>query len=166
MMPGYVLNGGIKIHAVSYAPYLRRSSERLCVCVGSLLMMPQTHSSAAAPPEEQAYSHAVEANGFLFTAGQVPMTSDGELVEGTVTEKTHQIMENLAGILDEADLDFADVVKTTAYFTDIDDFETLDQAYEEYFDDGYPARDVIEVEALPGGASIELVMVCAIDTDD
>lgn len=124
--------------------------------------MVRTHSSTEAPPEEQAYSHAVEANGFVFTAGQVPMTPDGELVDGSVAEQTEQIMDNLAAILDEAGLGFEDVVKTTAYFTDIDDFEPLDGVYEEYFEGGYPARDVIEVEALPGGASIELVMVAAL----
>lgn len=94
------------------------------------------------------------------------MTTDGELIDGSVSKKTQQIMRNLEAILDEADLGFGDVVKTTAYFTDIDDFAELDQVYKEYFDDGYPARDVVEVEALPGGASIELVMVCALDTSD
>lgn len=127
--------------------------------------MPKTHSSPDAPPEEQAYSHAVEANGFLFTAGQVPMTPAGDLVDGSVTEKTHQIMQNLAAILAEADLEFADVVKTTAYFTDVDDFAEMDGAYAEYFDGDYPARDVIEVEALPAGASIELVVVAALPDD-
>lgn len=125
--------------------------------------MTRVHSSPDAPPERQAYSHAVESNGFLFTAGQVPMTGDGELVDGTVTERTNQIMENLTAILAEADLGFADVVKTTAYFTDIDDFSEMDEAYAEYFTGGYPARDVIEVEALPGNATIELVMVATMD---
>jgi 2-iminobutanoate/2-iminopropanoate deaminase len=122
-------------------------------------VMVRAHSSPDAPPEEQAYSHGVEANGFLFTAGQVPMTPSGDLVEGSVTAKTHQIMENLDAILGEADLAFEDVVKTTAYFTDIEDFEEMDDAYAEYFDGEYPARDVIEVEALPAGATVELVMV-------
>ncbi len=125
--------------------------------------MPLTHSTPEAPPEEQAYSHATEANGFLFTAGQIPMTPEGELIEGTVEEKTHRIMENLAAILAEAGLGFDDVVKTTAYFTDVDDFPEMDEAYAEYFEDGYPARDVIEVEALPADASLELVMVAALE---
>lgn len=125
--------------------------------------MPESYSSADAPAEQQAYSHAVEANGFLFTAGQVPMSPDGELVDGTVAEKTHQIMANLESILAAGNAGFEDVVKTTAYFTDIDDFEPMDEVYAEYFDDGYPARDVIQVEALPAGASIELVMVAAPD---
>lgn len=126
--------------------------------------MPVAHSASDAPPEQQAYSHAVEANGFVFTAGQIPMTADGELVDGTVAEKTHQIMQNLAAILAEAGATFDDVVKTTAYFTDVDDFPEMDDAYADYFDTGYPARDVIEVEALPADASIELVMVAAPDS--
>jgi reactive intermediate/imine deaminase len=126
-------------------------------------VMVRAYSSPDAPPEEQAYSHGMAANGFLFTAGQVPMTPSGDLVEGPVAAKTHQIMENLEAILGEADLSFADVVKTTAYFTDVGDFEEMDAAYAEYFDGAYPARDVIEVEALPAGATIELVMVGALD---
>jgi 2-iminobutanoate/2-iminopropanoate deaminase len=125
--------------------------------------MPFAHSASDAPPEQQAYSHAVEANGFVFTAGQVPMTADGDLVDGTVAEKTHQIMENLEAILAEAGATFDDVVKTTAYFTDVDDFPEMDDAYAEYFETDYPARDVVEVEALPADASIELVMVAALD---
>jgi 2-iminobutanoate/2-iminopropanoate deaminase len=126
--------------------------------------MPSAHSASDAPAERQAYSHAVEANGFVFTAGQIPMTADGELVDGTVAEKTHQIMENLDAILAEAGATFDDVVKTTAYFTDVDDFPEMDDAYADYFDTDYPARDVIEVEALPADASIELVMVAALDS--
>lgn len=121
--------------------------------------MSRFHSSPTAPPEEQAYSHGVEANGFLFTAGQIPMTPDGDPVEGTVAEKTHRIMRNLEAILAEAGCGFDDVVKTTAYFTDVGDFPEMDEAYAEYFEEGYPARDVIEVEALPADAAIELVMV-------
>ena len=125
--------------------------------------MPRPHTSPDAPPEEQAYSHAVEANGFVFTAGQVPMTPDGDLVEGTVAEKTHQIMRNLESILAEAGVGFGDVVKATAYFTDVDDFAEMDEAYGTYFGDHYPARDVVEVQALPAGASIEVVLVAALD---
>ncbi|MFB6196373.1 MAG: Rid family detoxifying hydrolase [Haloplanus sp.] len=126
--------------------------------------MRQSYSSPSAPAEQEAYSHAVAANGFVFTAGQVPMTPDGTLVDGSVTEKTHQIMRNLASILEEADAGFDDVVRTTAYFTNIDDFQEMDEAYAEYFDSHLPARDVIQVEALPGGASIELVMVAVRDS--
>jgi 2-iminobutanoate/2-iminopropanoate deaminase len=123
--------------------------------------VPQFHSAPAAPPEEQAYSHAVEANGFLFTAGQIPMTPSGNLLEGSVAEKTRRIMANLETILAETDRGFEDVVKTTAYFTDIEDFPEMDETYATYFEGAYPARDVVEVDALPAGASIELVMTAA-----
>jgi reactive intermediate/imine deaminase len=126
--------------------------------------MRQAYSSPDAPTEQEAYTHAVEAQGFVFTAGQVPMTSDGTLVDGTVAEKTHQIMSNLEAILAEAGTGFEDVVRTTAYFTDIDDFGEMDDAYAEYFDSTPPARDVIQVEALPGGAEIELVMVASLES--
>jgi reactive intermediate/imine deaminase len=125
--------------------------------------MRQSYSSPDAPAEQEAYSHASEANGFVFTAGQVPMRPDGSLVEGDVTEKTHQIMRNLESILAETGTGFEDVVRVTAYFTDIDDFHEMDAAYAEYFDDNPPARDVIEVRDLPAGAEIELVMTAALD---
>ncbi|WP_152042247.1 Rid family detoxifying hydrolase [Salinigranum salinum] len=121
--------------------------------------MQRAVSSDAAPPEEEAYSHAVEANGFVFTAGQVHVTPDGELVEGSVAARTHQIMENLESILTAAGTGFENVVKTTAYFTDVDEFAAMDEAYAEYFEGPPPARDVVEVRALPAGATIELVMV-------
>jgi 2-iminobutanoate/2-iminopropanoate deaminase len=124
--------------------------------------MRQSYSSPDAPAEQEAYSHASEANGFVFTAGQVPMRQDGSLVAGDVTEKTHQIMQNLGAILTEAGTGFENVVRVTAYFTDIDDFHEMDRAYAEYFDDDPPARDVIEVEDLPAGAEIELVMTAAL----
>jgi 2-iminobutanoate/2-iminopropanoate deaminase len=89
------------------------------------------------------------------------MTPGGELLEGSVPEKTRRIMDNLEAILAKADRGFDDVVKTTAYFTDVDDFPAMDEAYAEYFEGEYPARDVIEVEALPASATIELVMTAA-----
>lgn len=121
--------------------------------------MKRAVSSDGAPPEEQAYSHAVEANGFVFTAGQIPVTPDGEVVDGSIAEQTHQIMRNLEHILEDAGTGFENVVKTTAYFTDVDDFAEMDEAYAEYFEGPPPARDVVEVRALPEDATMELVMV-------
>jgi 2-iminobutanoate/2-iminopropanoate deaminase len=126
--------------------------------------MPRTVSTDGAPPEEQAYSHSTVANGFVFTAGQIPVTPDGDPVEGSVADKTHQIMSNLESILAEAGTGFENVVRTTAYFTDVDDFAEMDEAYREYFADGaYPARDVVEVAALPDGAEMELVMTAVLE---
>jgi len=125
--------------------------------------MHQSYSAPNAPPEEQAYSHAVKSQGFVFTAGQVPITPDGEMLEGSVTEQTHQVMQNLETILAEAGADFDDVVRATAYFTDIDDFPEMDEAYAEYFDGTPPARDVVEVSGLPEGAPLEVVMTASLE---
>ncbi|WP_276259066.1 Rid family detoxifying hydrolase [Haloglomus litoreum] len=116
-------------------------------------------STSGAPPEEQAYSHATVANGFVFTAGQIPVTPDGTPVEGSVAEQTRQVMENLGAILAEAGTGFEHVVRTTAYFRDVDDFPAMDEVYAEYFEGPPPARDVVEVRDLPEGAALELVMV-------
>lgn len=119
----------------------------------------QTLSTSGAPPEEQAYSHATVANGFVFTAGQIAVTPDGEKVEGSIHEQTRQCLQNLEQILEAADSGLEHVVRTTAYFTDLDDFPEMDEAYAQFFDsDEFPARDVIEVSNLPEGADLELVM--------
>ena len=72
-------------------------------------------NSSEAPAAVGPYSHAVLANGFLFVSGQVPLLADGNLLEGTIEEETHQVMKNLKTILQEASLDFQDVVKCSIF---------------------------------------------------
>ena len=113
-----------------------------------------------APAAIGPYSQAVEAGGFLFSAGQIgliPGTPDfaGEDVETQAT----QVFQNLAAILDEAGLTFGDVAKATVYLVDMDEFPLVNAIYESYFDEPYPARSTVAAAGLPKGARVEIDVV-------
>lgn len=103
-------------------------------------------------------SQAVISNGFIFLSGFIHSRSDGSLVEGTVEEKTTQIMKNLEAVLKAAGVDFNHVVKATVFVTDISDLPKVNEVYKTYFSEPFPAREGICVKALPKGASIEISM--------
>jgi reactive intermediate/imine deaminase len=113
-----------------------------------------------APAAIGPYSQAVEAGGFLFSAGQiglVPGTPDfaGEDVETQAT----QVFQNLAAILAEAGLTFGDVVKATVYLVDMGEFPLVNTIYEKYFAEPYPARSTVAAAGLPKGARVEIDVV-------
>ncbi len=99
-----------------------------------------------------------EKNGLIFTSGQIHM-KDGVILEGTVSELTHQVMRNLEEVLSSAQTSFGNVLKTTIYVTDMSIYGEVNEVYASYFDDKYPAREVIGVKELPLGAKIEISMV-------
>ena len=102
-----------------------------------------------------------EANGFVYTSGQVHLTSEGKLLEGTIEEKVHQVMKNLEGILKEAGTSFDKVLKTTIYVTDMVNYGKVNEIYATYFSKPYPAREVVCVKELPLGAEVEISMVAS-----
>jgi reactive intermediate/imine deaminase len=104
----------------------------------------ERHTVDGAPPPAGPYSHAVSANGFLFTAGFTPMNAAGELVGDTIEAQTRQVMHNIATVLASAGLDFGDVVKTTVHLAEPSrDFAGFNATYAEYFTDGYPVRTTV-----------------------
>ena len=105
------------------------------------------------------FSPSVTKGNFVFTSGQVYLTPEGKLLEGTIKEQTHQVMKNLKGVLEKAGVTFADVVKTTIYVTDMSLYSDLNEVYGSYFSDPYPARETVCVKKLPLGAKIEISMV-------
>lgn len=114
-------------------------------------------STAEAPEAIGAYSQATTAGELLFTAGQIPLTPDGEmLAEESVAVQTRQCLENVKGILESEGLSTQHVLKTTIYLDDIGDFEEMNEAYGEYFADNPPARSAFEIGALPKGAAVEI----------
>lgn len=116
-----------------------------------------TVSSPAAPQNDSPYSQAVVSDDFVFVSGQGPTDPETmEFVEGDIGAKTERTMRNVAGILDAADADLDDVVKTRVYLTDMDDYDAVNEAYAEFFDDEPPARVCIEAARLPGDISIEI----------
>jgi 2-iminobutanoate/2-iminopropanoate deaminase len=122
-------------------------------------LVPDTpHAPAPIGP----YSVATEANGFVFISGQIPIDpATGAPVEGPVSMQTRRIMDNLAAILGDLGLGFADVVKTTIFLADMQDFPAVNQVYGEYFSDAPPARATVEVGGLPGGFDVEIEAIVA-----
>ncbi len=105
------------------------------------------------------YSQAVVNGNFVYTSGQIHLTPDGKLLNGTIEELTHQVMTNLKNVLDKAGVSFKEVVKTTIYVTDMGVYAKINEVYKTYMTDPYPAREVVCVKALPLGASVEISMV-------
>ena len=105
------------------------------------------------------FSPAVVKDKFVFTSGQVPLTPEGKLLEGTIQEQTHQVMKNLKTVLKKAGVSFEDVVKTTIYITDMSLYGEINEVYGSYFSKNFPAREAIGVKALPLGAKLEISMV-------
>jgi len=113
-----------------------------------------------APAAIGPYAQAVESGGFLFTAGQIGLDPDtGEFVAGDVEAQAGQVLRNLAAILEAAGLSFRDVVKTTVYLVDMDEFPLVNAIYESYFSRPYPARSTVAAAGLPKGARVEIDLV-------
>jgi 2-iminobutanoate/2-iminopropanoate deaminase len=113
--------------------------------------------SAEAPAAIGPYSQGVRAGDYCFFSGQIPLDpATGELVEGGIAAQTEQVMANLAAVLATANLTFGQVVKTTIYLTDLQDFAVVNGIYGRFFGGVYPARATIQVAALPKGAQVEI----------
>jgi len=113
--------------------------------------------TALAPAAVGPYSQAVSANGFVFCSGQVALDpGTGELVGGSIADETRQALKNLSTVLDAAGSSLTNVVKVTAYLTDMGDFAEFNDAYEEFFGGEPPARATVGVVALPKGARVEV----------
>ena len=125
--------------------------------------MKQVISTNQAPGAIGPYSQAIKANGFVFVSGQLPVVpATGQFAEGGVAGQTRQSLANVKAILAEAGCALADVVKTTVFIKDMNDFGTVNTAYAEYFTHDCPARACIEVARLPKDAlvEVEVIAVC------
>ena len=116
-------------------------------------------TSIKAPKAIGPYSQGIMNGNFVFTSGQIYLTVDGKLLEGTIEEQTHQVMKNLQVILEAAGVGFENVVKTTIYVASMEDFGRINEVYMTYFNKPYPARETIGVKELPKGAKIEISMI-------
>lgn len=116
-----------------------------------------------APKAIGPYAQAVKANGFLFTAGQIPLDPvTMEVVEGDVTAQAEQVLTNLAAVLSEAGVAWGDVVKTTVFLRTMDDFAAVNAVYARVFGDARPARSTVAVAGLPRNVSVEIELVAAL----
>ena len=125
----------------------------------------QKVSTDKAPSAIGPYSQGVIVNGFLFTAGQIPLdASSGKMVEGDIVEQTDQVMQNLQEVLRAAGATWSDVVKTTVFLRDLAHFPTVNEVYGKWLGDARPARSTVQVTALPRGALVEIDAIAALQS--
>ena len=118
-------------------------------------------STNDAPTAAHLLSHGIISSDTIYVAGQVHVTPDGVIIDGTTEEKVAQIMNNVAAILKAADAELNDVVKVVIYVTDMAQMPKLNEVYPTYFSEPYPVREAICVKELPLGATIEMSVVAA-----
>jgi reactive intermediate/imine deaminase len=119
--------------------------------------MKRVISTDDAPAAVGAYSQATTDGDLLATAGQIPLTPAGDLLaDAPIPDQTRQCLDNLVAILDAEGLSPADVLKTTVYLDDIEDFDAMNDTYAGYFEIDPPARSAVGVDALPKGVGVEI----------
>jgi 2-iminobutanoate/2-iminopropanoate deaminase len=113
-----------------------------------------------APAPIGPYSQATLAGGFLFVSGQIPIDPlSGELISSNIKAEATQVMENVKAILAEAGLGFDNIVKTSIFLTDLQNFVQVNEVYGTYFTADFPARETIQVSALPKGVNVEISVI-------
>jgi 2-iminobutanoate/2-iminopropanoate deaminase len=114
-------------------------------------------ATADAPAAIGPYSQGVRAGDYVFFSGQIPLDpATGEVVGGGITAQTERVMASMAAVLDAAGLGFHQVVKTTIYLTDLNDFAVVNSIYGRHFSGTFPARATVQVAALPKGVGVEI----------
>jgi 2-iminobutanoate/2-iminopropanoate deaminase len=117
-------------------------------------------SSPNAPKAIGPYSQAIKVGNTLYCSGQIPINpATGELVTGTIEEETRQVLENLKAVLLEAGFDFKDVVQSTVFMTDMNNYAKINAVYAEYFTEKPPARAAVQVANLPKFVNVEIMCV-------
>lgn len=123
--------------------------------------MKKVISTSNAPAAIGPYSQAIETDGYVFTSGQIPINpATGEVEGKTIEEQTEQVMHNIGALLETSGLTFANVVKTTCFLADLNDFAAFNAVYAKYFPNEAPARSCFAVAGLPKGAKLEVETIC------
>ncbi|WP_343700320.1 RidA family protein [Chitinophaga sp.] len=123
-------------------------------------MEKQIINTTNAPEPIGPYNQAVKAGSMLFISGQIALNAEtGKLEQDDVIVETHRVMQNLRNILTEAGMDFSDVVKSTIFITDMNDFSQINEVYGKYFSGYFPARETVQVAGLPRGVNVEISMI-------
>ena len=122
--------------------------------------MKKVISTSKAPAAIGPYSQAIQVGNLVYTSGQIPIDpATGVFVEGGIKEQTHQALLNVKAILEENGLSMNDIVKTTVFMADMNDFADMNAVYAEFFTEPYPARSAVAVKTLPKGALVEIEVV-------
>lgn len=119
-------------------------------------------STSKAPAAIGPYVQGMIVNGMFYSSGQIPLNAEGLMIEGSITEQTHQVFANLKAVLEEAGSSLAQVVKTTVFIKDMNDFATLNEIYGQHFGEHKPARSTVEVARLPKDAKVEIEVIALI----
>lgn len=119
----------------------------------------QTFASPEAAPAVGPYAPAVGAGDLVFLSGQIALDKHGKMAAITVPDQTRKALENMRATLVAAGLTFSNVVKTTIFITNMEDFAAVNEVYGEFFEEPYPARSTVEVTALPKNAKVEIEAV-------
>ena len=119
-------------------------------------------NTSKAPKAIGPYSQAIEANGLVITSGQLPIDpATGEFAPGGIKEQTRQSLTNAKAILEEAGIGLGNVMKTTVFLSDMNDFAAMNEVYAEFFNEPFPARSAIAVKILPKNALVEVECIAA-----
>jgi 2-iminobutanoate/2-iminopropanoate deaminase len=119
----------------------------------------KTIHSDNAPAAIGPYAQAIEADGWVYTSGQVALKPDGSFVDGDIDAQTTQVFQNLDAVLKAAGVTFANVVKTTVFLSDFNDFARMNAIFEKNFGSHKPARSTVQVARLPRDARVEIELV-------
>jgi 2-iminobutanoate/2-iminopropanoate deaminase len=125
--------------------------------------MRQAVSSPGAPAAIGPYSAAVRAGNLLFLSGSIPLDpATGQVVPGDITAQAARAMENIKALLAAAGADFANVVKTTVFLADMNEFAAMNEVYAKYFVAPFPARSTVQVARLPRDVRVEIEVVAVL----
>lgn len=115
-----------------------------------------------APAAIGPYVQGIVVNNLFYSSGQIPLTAEGSLIEGTIEEQTHQVFANLQAVLEEAGASLETVVKATVFLSDMNEFVPFNDVYGEYFSAHKPARSCVEVARLPKDVKVEIEVIALV----
>ncbi|KAI9302756.1 endoribonuclease L-PSP [Cunninghamella echinulata] len=126
--------------------------------MSTLTRVQTTKAPAAIGP----YAQAIKVNGMVYTSGSLPVVPEtGNVVDGGITEQTHQSLTNMSEVLKEAGSNLNNVIKTTVFLKDMNDFTAMNEVYAKYFEKHQPARSCVQVARLPKDVAVEIECVAS-----
>ena len=130
-------------------------------------MRKETVSTNDAPQAIGPYSQAIRFDNLIFVSGQIPLDPEsGKIIKGNIKEQTKQVLENLNNILAAGGSSLNNVLRTTIFLTNLENYSEVNETYAQYFDDLPPARSTVQVSKLPMGAQIEIDVIACINTEE
>ena len=122
----------------------------------------KTISTTNAPAAIGPYAQGIIVNNMFYSSGQIPLTAKGELVEGDIEAQTNQVFENLKAVLAAAGSSLDQVIKTTVFMKDMNDFGAMNEVYAAHFGEHKPARSAVEVARLPKDVKVEIEVIALV----